>query len=195
MKHILILFSSAFIFFSSAYSQNETPQLLKGPANWGFERFALPPSFAPGIPFKGAEELRFSPGMFKKDSATYFTYAFVAELENTLSVSQNDINNYLLNYFKGLCSSVGKDKNLSVDTSAVKVAIEKKKGVKNFYNATLDIFGVFVDGAPVKLNMEIKVLNNDAAKKTYLFIITSPLDKKNKIWDELHAIQNDFTIP
>ena len=40
------------------------------PANWEFERFSLPPGFAPGITYKGAEELRFAPGMFKKIQQT-----------------------------------------------------------------------------------------------------------------------------
>jgi hypothetical protein len=29
--------------------------------NWQFERFVLPPEFAPDIPYNGAEELRFHP--------------------------------------------------------------------------------------------------------------------------------------
>lgn len=50
----------------AAHGQPATPQLLKEPSGWTFERFALPPVFAPDFPYKGAEELRFSPGMFNK---------------------------------------------------------------------------------------------------------------------------------
>ena len=179
------------------FAQNQTPQLLKQPANWQFERFLLPPVFAKGIPYKGAEELRFSPGMFVRDSATYFTYAFVAELDNVNSISQDDIKNYLLNYFKGLCSSTAKQKNLSIDTSKINVSINKKAstGKDLLYNATLDIFGVFTDGAPVTLNMEIKVVDNKATSKTYLVFIASPLSKTDQVWNELHLIENNFTLP
>jgi hypothetical protein len=156
-KLIAVLFNVIVLSVVSHAQQQQTPQLLKQPANWQFERFSLPPQFAPDIPYKGAEELRFSPGMFVKDSAEYFTYAFVAEFDNSKSISQDDVKNYLLTYFKGLCSNTAKQRNLSIDTSKITVAMEKKltKG-EEIYNALLDIFGVFADGAAVKLNAEIK---------------------------------------
>ena len=171
-------------------AQQQTPQLLKQPVNWQFEKFTLPPVFAPTFPYKGAEELRFSPGMFIKDSTTYFTYAFAAQLNNRDSISQVDIKNYLLEYFKGLCSSTSKDRKLIVDTSKIAVSINKKKNFEDeiIYNAVLNIFGVFADGAPVKLNMEIKVMNDKAASKIYLVFIASPHKKTDAVWNELYKI-------
>ncbi len=179
------------------FAQKQTPQLLHQPDNWQFERFALPPQFAPNIHYKGAEELRFSPGMFVKDSATYFTYAFVAELDNTLSVLQDDIKQYLLDYFKGLCSSTAKQRKLSIDTSQISVAINKEKNAEAdiIFNVKLHIFGVFTDGAPVNLNMLIKVLTDKQTSKTYIVFIASPLDTTNGVRKQLHSIQNNFTMP
>ena len=196
MKKTIAIVCWAILISNALFAQNQTAQLLKQPANWQFERFALPPEFAPNIPYKGVEELRFSPGMFVKDSTTYFTYAFVAELDNVNSVSQDDIRNYLVNYFKGLCSSTAKQRHLSIDTSKISVAIEKKRNTGNdaFYDGTLNIFGVFTDGAPVKLNVEIKVMDNKASK-IYLVFIASPLDKTDNVWKALHAIQRQFKIP
>ena len=183
---------------SSADAQEANPQLLHKPADWAFERFALPPEFAPSIPYKGAEELRFSPGMFNKDSTTYFTYAFVAQLDYTTAISQNDARNYLLKYFKGLCAVTARDRKLTIDTTAITVNVEKKKSIaagETIYNASLNIFGVFVDGAPVKLNMEVKVLISMAAKKTYLVVIASPHEKTDAVWEKLYEIQTEFTMP
>ena len=196
MKKTIAIVCWAILISIALFAQNQTAQLLKEPANWQFERFALPPEFAQNIPYKGVEELRFSPGMFVKDSTTYFTYAFVAELTNVNSVSQDDIRNYLINYFKGLCGSTAKQRHLSIDTSKIDVAIERRQNAGNeaFYDATLNIFGVFTDGAPVKLNAEIKVMN-DKASKIYLVFIASPLDKTNNVWNELHSIQKEFKIP
>ena len=192
MKNVLIALIFIVSLSFAAKAQQAPPQLLKEPDAWTFERFTLPPSFAPNFPYKGAEELRFSPGMFNKDSTDYFTYAFVAQLDNTTTISQNDISNYLLDYFKGLCSSTANARELVVDTSKITVAIEKKKGTLNneiIYNALLNVFGVFADGAPVKLNMEVKVLMNTAAKKTYLTFIASPHEKTDDVWKELYTIQ------
>lgn len=181
----------------AALSQEHTPELLKEPSGWAFERFNLPPSFAPTIPYQGVEELRFAPGMFNKDTASYFAYAFIAQLDNVSMISQNDISDYLLKYYKGLCSTVAKDRNLVVDTTRITAAVEKKKGLANeiIYNASVNVFGVFADGAPVKLNMEVKVLMNTAAKKTYLIFIASPREKTDAIWKKLYAIQKSFAIP
>jgi len=197
MKKTIAIVCCAILISNALFAQNQTAQLLKQPANWQFERFALPPEFAQNIPYKGVEELRFSPGMFVKDSTTYFTYAFVAELTNVNSVSQDAIRNYLINYFKGLCGSTAKQRHLSIDTSKISVAIEKNQhaGKDAFYNATLNIFGVFADGAPVKLNMEIKVMDDKATSKIYLVFIASPLNKTDKVWMTLHSIQKNFTIP
>lgn len=182
----------------SATAQEAKPELLKEPASWEFERFPMPPGFAPGIPYKGVEELRFSPGMFKKDSATYFTYAFVAQLDSITAISQTEIYDYLFNYFKGLCISTAKNRNLIIDSSKVTVAVKKKKGIpagNAVYNCVLNIFGVFQDGAPVKLNAEVKVVTDMAAKKTWFVFIASPLEKKNAVWKELYKIQKEFVIP
>ncbi|MFT3936543.1 MAG: hypothetical protein QM726_23155 [Chitinophagaceae bacterium] len=196
MKRITA-FICSIIFLQAIYAQQApTPQILKEPANWEFETFPLPPSFAPGIPYKGVEELRFSPGMFKKDSATYFTYAFVAVLDSTSIVSEKNIKDYLFDYFKGLCSSTAKQRQLVIDTSKITVSIEKKKhsGGDAFYDATLNIYGVFADGAPVKLNMEIKVMYNKTVSKAYVVVIASPLDKANKIWITLRGIQQGVKV-
>jgi hypothetical protein len=197
MKKTIVIAFCAVIISSLLRAQNQTPQLLKGPSNWQFERFTLPPEFAPNIAYKGVEELRFSPGMFVKDSVNYFTYAFVAELDNVASVSQDEIKNYLLDYFKGLCSSTAKERKLSIDTSKISVSIDKNTntGKDVRYNATLDIFGVFADGAPVRLNAEIKVLTNKTTSKTYFVYIASPLNKTDPVWAKLRSIQNDFRIP
>ena len=196
MKNLL-----AFLFLIisiATQAQESKPQLLKEPASWEFEKFSLPPGFAPGIPYKGVEELRFSPGMFKKDSATYFTYAFVAELENVTAISKKEVHDYLFKYFTGLCSSVAKDRKLVIDTSQINVTLEKNKGVNAkevVYTGFLNIFGVFADGAPVKLNIEVKILMNTALKKTYLIFIASPLEKTDAIWKELYKIQKESTVP
>ena len=136
--------------------------------------------------------------MFNKDAVDYFTYAFVAELDGITTISQDNIRDYLLAYFKGLCSSTAKDRKLVVDTSAITVAVDRKKdapGNEIIYNALLNVFGVFADGAPVTLNMEVKVLKNVTASKIYLVFIASPHEKTDNTWLELYKIQKEFVVP
>ena len=198
MKNLIITLTFPLSFSLLAGAQEHKPQLLHEPATWAFERFELPPSFAPGISYKGAEELRFAPGMFKKDTATYFTYVFVAELNDMPSISQADIKEYLLKYYKGLCSAVAADRKLTVDTTQIAVVVERKKGdvsAEPIYNASVNLFGVFADGAPVKLNLEVKVLTYLPTKMTYLYLLASPKAKTDPIWKELYGIREKFRIP
>jgi hypothetical protein len=179
-------------------AQHAKPEFLKEPASWEFERFALPPAFDHDFPYKGVEELRFAPGMFKKDTATYFTYAFVAELDSVTVFSQDDTRNYLLIYYKGLCRQTAKDRKLVIDTDKITVAIGKKKGLPSdpaIYYASVNMFGVFTDGAPLRLDIEVKVLINWHTQKTYLVIIASPRQRTDAIWKELYKIQNEFKLP
>jgi hypothetical protein len=192
---------------------NAKPEFLKEPTSWEFERFALPPTFSQTFPYKGVEELRFSPGMFNKDSVNYFSYAFVARLDNTPVFTQEQVKNYLLVYFKGLCASTAKQRNLTIDTSQITVSTEPGvrmsgspqtpgsagKQITNSgpptYNALIRLFGVFADGAPVTLNAEIKVLSDSKTQTTFLVFIASPQPKSHPIWQALYEIQKGFTLP
>ena len=121
-------------------------------------------------------------------------------MANTIPLSgkKTDVLNYLMNYYKGLCSVTAKDRNLVIDTSQITAAVEKKKGTaanETIYNASINIFGVFADGAPVKLNLEVKVLADSTARKTYLVFIASPREKSADIWKTLYRIQKGFKIP
>ena len=172
-----------------AHSQHAKPEILLEPATWEFERFELPPSFAPEITYKGAEELRFAPGMFNKDSANYFSYVFVTQIDQITPITQKDIQNYLVWYYKGLCSITARDRKLSIDSTKITAEV-KRTVIENArvsgYDGIVNLFGVFADGAPVKLNILISVVDNLATKKTFLFFLVSPRDRKDPIWKDLH---------
>jgi hypothetical protein len=197
MKELFLVSIFAFCLNFATHAQTK-PLILTTPANWQLEQFSLPPGFAPTLKYKGIEELRFSPDMFKKDATGYFTYVFAARLDSTKNVSKTDIKNYLLTYFKGLCRKTAADRKLNpVDTSAISVSIERKKTAQKetVYNILLNAFGVFTDGAPVTLNMEVKVMNDVAGQRVYLLFIVSPQPKTDALWQELYKVQKEFVIP
>jgi hypothetical protein len=212
MKNIAATFACLMTITIGAKAQNANPEFLKGPVSWQFERFTLPPSFAPAFPYHGVEELRFSPGMFNKGSVNYFSYAFVARLDNSPAFTQEQVKNYLLVYFKGLCASTAKQRNLTIDASQITVSTEPgvrtsgsspttgsaEKQIANSgpptYNAVLQIFGVFADGAPVRLNAEVKVISESKTQTTFLVYTASPQPKSHPIWQQLYEIQKGFSV-
>ena len=192
MKLALISFILLISFSYTIKAQENKPQIMVEPASWEFEKFLLPPSFAPAIIYKGFEELRFAPGMFKKDAHDYFTYAFVIQIDSLVDMSQGDVKNYLFNYYQGLCAITAKDRKLVIDTGKIKATVYKKESTTKYttYDAVVNLFGVFTDGAPVTLNMEVSLIKNAPAKKTWMFFIASPLDKKDETWKQLYDIRS-----
>ncbi len=181
-----------------ASAQEVKPELLKQPVSWEFERFNYPPAFAPEITYKGFEELRFAPGMFKKDSVDYFTYAFVISIDSAEKISPGDIRIFLERYYKALCTSVAKDRKLTIDPFAITVTAtgkKKTKGKQLVYDFFLSVFGVFADGAPVNLNLEATVTENKADQKTYILFIISPQPKTSVVWEKLYQIREDLELP
>ena len=47
------------------------------PDGWNVERFSIPIDFAPGIAYKGVEDIRFAPGWGDKKSEEYWSYCFL----------------------------------------------------------------------------------------------------------------------
>src|SRR6187431_1090728 len=92
------------------------PELLpQTPADWRFERIDFPLSFAPELKYKGFEELRFAPGMFKPDSDTYFTYIFAMKITDEVALDAAALQALLETYFRGLCRTVAKEKKFDID--------------------------------------------------------------------------------
>ena len=194
MKKFALLTVILIVIVSCANSQEPKPEILKEPVNWQFERFMLPPSFAPGLNYKGVEELRFSPGMFKKDSADYFTYAFISRFDSMTDISMQQVRDYYLGYFRGLCAATARDRKLVIDTTAISVDIEKKKDAGIIYAAKIQLFGVFADGARVKLNSEIKVVKDVMRSKVYLMAVSSPQPKTATIWQTLYYLLRNYPV-
>jgi hypothetical protein len=85
LKILLIIILS--LFSATIYGQEikpefdghkwEAPYTLPVPKDWTIERFPIPIIFAPQMPYKGIEEISFTPGWGKINSEEYWSYAFL----------------------------------------------------------------------------------------------------------------------
>ena len=74
MKNILFIIVLLLFLKTSGQNANEgfdgkkweAPYVLHTIKGWDVERFLIPISFAPTIPYKGVEDIRFTPGWAKK---------------------------------------------------------------------------------------------------------------------------------
>jgi hypothetical protein len=97
------------------------------PSGWRKESFTLPPDFAPDMKWKGSEELRFAPGMFKASAPDFFSYAMLFRLPEDAKIDAKTLERELLAYYRGLCSAVSKSKKREVDTKGFTVTITAAK--------------------------------------------------------------------
>lgn len=172
------------------------------PDGWRTERIEFPIPFAKDLDYKGLEDLRFAPGMFKPEAPDYFSYAFLFWIEGAMSFEPKSIETDLLKYYKGLCAAVAKSRKLDVDLSKIAVQVKKldpkgKLGGEDAdrFEATIDLVDAFVTGKPLKLNLELWTRKADAGKRSCLFALASPKEKSEGVWETLRKIRSDFVCP
>jgi hypothetical protein len=198
MKKIILSFFFAACILSFSFAQQKTPTILKGPADWGFERMDFPMGFAPGIKFSGFEEIRFAPGMFDTTSANYFTYAFVVCIEGQKAFQNADIKDFLNKYYKGLCISVGQPKKLSPDTSLVNAYVtdvpSESAASHISFTAVIPFFDTFSNGRKITLYLELNYLIKTEANKTYLTVLVSSSKDNKDIWNKLYEVKKEIVL-
>jgi hypothetical protein len=157
---------------------------------------------------KGSEHIRFAPGMMKPASDSFFSYAFVFELEPKPALTETVLKEEFLKYYRGLCKTVLNGKLPEVDPSEFKLTLERLKSdarsttnekaagddkaadAPTLYKGTLDWVEPFATKKPQKLNLEIRTwAKND---HNYVFVCVSPQDRDAEIWKQLDAIRDGY---
>ena len=175
---------------------------LAAPDGWGGETIKLPPGFAPNMNLKGAEHIRFAPGMMNPESDSFFSYAFAFELELEPVLTEAVISNEFLKYYRGLCQAVLNGKMPDVDPSEFTLKLRRvrsdakrsldEKAVDRLmlYIGTLDWVEPFATKKPQKLHLEIQTWTRD--DRNYVFACVSPQTRDAPIWKQLHTIRDGY---
>jgi len=184
-------------------SKPESYQWETGPG-WFGERIPLPPSFSPTMSWKGIEEIRFAPGMFKSAQPDFFSYALVFSLEPDADVSPSGLRKQILLYYQGLSSRVSAGKGRKVDVSKFTIELKPTKKLsgsspkqaKNAttYLSTLKWVEPFATGKPQDLHLEIHAWKDKTRKRTYLFFCASPQGPDVPIRKTLRKIRAAFSV-
>lgn len=81
------------------------------PSGWKHEVIPFPLDFAPGLPHRGLEELRFPPGFLKAGTPNHWSYAFAWRLDDRAQIAPAALASELVVYFRGLLAAVDGDKH------------------------------------------------------------------------------------
>jgi hypothetical protein len=181
----------------------EAPYEVPAPKGWAKESIALPPAFAPDMAWKGMEELRFAPGMFKVDAEDFFSYGLLFWLSDDQKIDRKTMEQELLAYYRGLATAVLKGKKQAVDAKAFILTITdaKEKPDKRAsgesvtaYVGELKWIEPFATGKPQTLRMEIHTWPAEKHRHHCVFIAASPQPESAAVWKALREIRTGCTI-
>lgn len=196
MKIITILLLGLFTEF--VYGQEpfdakawQAPYDMAAPKDWGTEKFSIPIKFAPTIPYKGVEDIRFMPGWVNATSDEYWSYDFVWCLDGKVDIDAKTLESYLKIYYEGLAAatkSVPREKLISC------VATNKKETIcdneKHFEGSVLMLD--YMGQKPMTLLYKMHLSTCDNGSKTIMFFEISPKPLVHYVWQSLDKLRKDF---
>jgi hypothetical protein len=157
------------------------------PTGWKHETFALPPEFAPELPYHGTEDLRFMPGFFSPTAPDYWSYDFVWWLDERPAFDATSVAASLTTYFRGLVTAVGGEK-YKLDPAryrAVMTAVPSSEPPR--LTGQVFIYDPFSTGLPIVLNVEAELRSCQGTKQFAIVVVLSPKDAEDSVWDALRA--------
>lgn len=157
------------------------------PAGWKHETFALPPDFAPGLPYHGTEDLRFMPGYFSTSAPDYWSYDFVWWLDQRPPFDAPSVAVTLTTYYRGLSEAVGGSK-YQFDPAryrAVLTAVPASDPPR--LSGQVFTYDPFVTGLPIILNVEAELRSCPGTKQVAVVVALSPKDPADSVWKALRS--------
>ncbi len=171
------------------------PYFYKAPENWAPEIILFPIDFAPALPYKGFEELRFAPGWGDEKSNDRWAYTLLWWLDNKYNFNEKILQQNLEDYFTGLTRrrAVADQLDMSQFTPA-KAQVQKiKTGTNDYatYTATMQIFDAQVTKKPGTLHIKIHLKKSADANRTILLFEVSAFPFEEQVWQQLDSINNN----
>jgi hypothetical protein len=176
----------------------KAPYSLSIPDGWGVERFPIPIEFAPTIPYKGVEDIRFAPGWANSKSEDYWSYAFLWFLTSVPETNEAVIENNLDAYYSGLVGrnivrrKIPTDKLTPVKTTIKEV--QREPGDDKTFRGTICMLD-YMEQKPMTLNCVVHLKSCAGKSNGYIFHEISPKPADHLIWASLDLIWKSFSCP
>jgi hypothetical protein len=158
------------------------------PAGWRKETIPFPLEFAPDLPHKGVEELRFGPGFSHPQESDYWSYDFVWRLDDDSVVDARTLADELTRYFRGLSMAVG-GKKYGFDKGRFKAAVAKvpppEGSTATAFRGRVESYDAFVTGKPIVLNVEARRETCPDGRRRFVSFAISPQAPDGPVWKSL----------
>ena len=157
---------------------------------WRTETLPFPLEFAPDLPYRGLEELRFAPGMFTAGSDDFWSYAFVWWIDRDDPFDPGSLSEHLESYFRGLTLAVGETR--AVDVSGARVGARITATEEGRFAGTAETFDAFTSHEQVLLNVRGAIRDCPAQGFRAVLFALSPQPPEHAIWVDLDSILQGF---
>lgn len=191
MKHILV--TLCFLFCAGTGTAQDVLYTLPHPDKWGTEKISFPINFAQSIPFKGNEEIRFTPGWGDSKSEEYWSYVFLWFVEGAPAINADNLKQYLTQYYNGLYLTNQKEKT-PVNGGFTKIEIKKTTAASGDDETYLGKIATlnFLTKTAFSLNARIHIRRDAVGNHTAVLLEISPRDYKHAVWDSMDKIVAGF---
>ncbi|MFZ6013798.1 MAG: hypothetical protein ACOYXT_25890 [Bacteroidota bacterium] len=189
IKNIVVLLAIAWI---QTELKAQSTCYLPTPAGWESETFTFPIGFAPGIPFTGREEVRFSPGWGDTKSDELWSYCFVWWIKKDSKLDAQLLKKYLEEYYGGLVESNIESRKIDQAKVIPTVAsFRENKEVPHSYRGTVTMLDYMSERS---ITLGISVHQQDCAATGYkaVFFAISPQPETHLIWQAMAKVWQGF---
>lgn len=157
------------------------------PTAWKHETFELPPQFAPSLPYRGTEDLRFMPGFSSPTAPDYWSYDLVWWLDEPPPFDPTNVAATLTTYFQGLATAVGGSK-YQFDPARYRAVLSPvPAGELPRLVGQVFTYDPFATGLPITLNVEAELRSCPGTNQVAIVVALSPKDTTDSVWGALRA--------
>lgn len=171
------------------------PYTLAFPKGWDVERFLIPIEFAPSIPYKGMEDIRFTPGWGNAKSNEYWSYAFLWYLEGKPPINAATVAGNLKAYYTGLIGrNIAPRKIPAEKIFPVKTEIKgtpADPGDAHTFKGTVYMLD-YMEQKPITLNCIVHIRYCPGKNYSFVFTEISPRPYDDTLWESLNGLWTGF---
>ncbi len=165
------------------------------PKGWATEKIPFPIEFAPQIPYKGFEDLRFTPGWEFTTSDEHWSYAFLWWLEGNIELETAVLKEHLENYYFGLLSRNIKERHIPankiIHPTATIIRAKTGNGDTETYTGTITMLDYLNITFPT-LILNCIIHKKDCNTHTAILFEISPQPPEHKVWQQLNQLETSF---
>lgn len=164
---------------------------IAAPGDWRAETLPFPLEFAPTLPYRGVEHVRFAPSWKNFSAPDGFSYVFVWDIQ-PIARDANGLARDLQVYFAGLMGAVAKDKPALAEkaggtTAQLALVAERRSAV---YRGEVKTWNAFSDGEPLALQVDLSV-EGCADGHQHWFAMVSKAPRDAGVWRAMKKIRDD----